>query len=215
MLESWARTISTANEHTLVAYISPDDPAFDEYMALKLPIGACIEWGQRRYISETYNVLSSDNSFDYFAPLNDDHFCVTPGWDEKLIALLEEKSKGWGCAMADDKLTDWNKHPHPSGCIISRKTIRAVGYMFYPKLHHIGNDVIMGKLYTDLGILHGTKDVVIEHRHWVNGMRPMDDNYKWVYSQEEQNYGDDRVREYLYTQYQIDKKKLQEAMANE
>ena len=87
--------------------------------------------------------------------------------------------------------------------------------MFYPKLHHIGNDVIMGKLFLALGILHGTKDVVIEHRHWANGMRSWDDNYKWVYGREEQDYGNAMVSEYLFNQYEIDFQKLKRAMEDD
>ena len=200
----------------LLAYISPDDPKYDGYRALTPPDGCTILSGPRRYIIHSYNAITEANpGYDYYFPANDDHFCVTEGWDEKLVKLLEEKSNGWGCAMAADKLTDWTKHPHPSGCIISKKTIDTLGYMCYPELHHIGNDVIMGKLFGNLGILHGAHDVLIEHRHWVNGMRAFDDNYRWVYSKEEQGYGDGKVMEYLYRQYETDRRKIQEAMARE
>lgn len=215
MMASFVATRSPEND--LVVYVSKDDPRYDDYArSLPWPERCLMVNGPRQYISHTYNMFAEQNpQYDYYAPLNDDHFCITPGWDRKLVELLETKSRGWGCAMAADKLTDWDKYPHPSGCVVSKKTIDALGFMFYPKLHHIGNDVIMGKLFLALGILHGAKDVMIEHRHWVNGIRPMDDNYKWVYGREEQEYGNKMVMDYLYTQYNDDFKKLKEAMTHE
>lgn len=215
MMDSWARTREV--EGMLIAYISPDDPKFDDYVRIcPLPEECYLIQGPRRYITHSYNAIVAENpGFTHYSPLNDDHYCITPGWDKKLINLLDRFSRGWGCAMAEDNLTNWNTHPHPSGCVISKKTIKALGYMFYPKLRHIGNDVIVGRLFGNLGILHGTKDVVIEHRHWVNGKRLFDENYKWVYGQEEQSYGEMVVTHYLHHQYEIDKAKLEKAMAEE
>lgn len=215
MMDSWAATRVLPG--ALVAYISQDDPEYIKYSRVALPSDCHIIQGPRQFITQTYNEFTFGNlgAYDYFAPLNDDHLCVTPGWDKALVELLDEKSHGWGCAMANDNLTNWNDFPHPSGCVISRKTLEVLGYMFWPKLRHIGNDIIMGKLYKALGILHGRMDVVIEHRHWVNGKRAFDDNYRWVYGKEEQDYGDREVREYFSTQYDEDFRKLSEAMKND
>lgn len=214
MMESWARTRELPGR--LIAYISPDDPRFSEYQLLAIPEGCEIQSGPRRYITETYNTIIKENpGFDYYSTGNDDHLFVTQGWDRKLVELVETRSNGWGCAMAADGLTDWDRYPHPSGCVVSKKTIDVLGYIFYPKLRHIGTDVTMGRLFNSLGILHGAKDVVIEHRHWLNGARPMDDNYRWVYGQEEQNYGDATATEYMYGQFKEDSEKLRKAIENE
>lgn len=213
MLTSFHATHSQGTH--LLIYISPCDPRYQDYrvIARSLPPDTEMIEGPRRFITETYNIFSTERVYDYYSSVNDDHFFVTPEWDKRLIDVVEAKGKGWGCAMAADKLTDWSKHPHPSGCVISGKIVRTLGYLFYPKLHHIGNDVLLGRLLKDLGLLFEAPEIIIEHRHWSNGYRPMDDNYKWIYGKEEQDYGDAAMKDYLFNQYHTDKKKIQEAMA--
>lgn len=213
MVESFLRTKSERT--AMVVYLNTDDPKINDYRLSEDPSIVVLR-GPRKYIAEVFNRYSKLNpDFDYYANLNDDHFFVTPGWDEKLIEINEKEMNGWGIACADDKLTDWSKHPHPSGCVISGKAIRLLGWIAPPGTRHIGIDVIQGKLFGGLGLLRFTKDVVIEHRHWINGMRPMDDNYRWVYSPEEQGHGDDAVQKYLYGQFKSDVEKLKRAMADE
>lgn len=96
--------------------------------------------------------------------------------------------------------------------MISGKATRLLGWIAPPGVRHIGIDVTQGKLFGGLGLLRRDPSIVIEHRHWVNGMRPMDDNYKWVYGREEQEHGDEAVRRYLYGQYKTDVEKLRLAM---
>lgn len=47
------------------------------------------------------------------------------------------------------------------------------------------------------------------------GERPMDDNYRWVYGLEEQNYGDATATEYMYGQFNADVAKIKAAMTAE
>jgi len=216
MLCSFVNTRSAGTD--LLVYLNDDDPKLSEYDFLKncSPIlDSHFIVGPKQYITKTYNDFSASGEYDYYSSCNDDHFFVTPEWDRKLIEIVETKGKGWGCAMAADKLTDWTKHPHPSGCVVSGKLIKTLGYMFYPELHHIGNDVLLGKLLKDIGILFEAPEILIEHRHWSNGYRPMDANYKWVYGPEEQNYGEAAMKKYIFEQYEIDKKKILDAMGAE
>lgn len=207
MAESFYKTASRGTD--LVIYVNEDDPVVTEYDKLDAPLEA----GPRKFIAEVFNhYFMQWPHYDYYANLNDDHFFVTPGWDEKLIEINEREMGGWGIACANDKLTDWSTHPHPSGCVISGKATRLLGWIAPPGTRHIGIDVIQGHLFGALGLLRFTKDVVIEHRHWVNGMRPWDDNYKWVYGREEQAHGDSAVREYMLKHFETDKRKLREAM---
>lgn len=198
----------------MIVYLNEDDPELPKYQIPKHPdIWSVI--GPRRYIAEVYNHYSSLVTADYYSNLNDDHFFATPKWDEKLVALCEEKGNGWGIACADDLLTDWSKHPHPSGCVISGKMTRVLGWISPPGVRHSGMDIIQGKICLAIGCFFGDKSIIIEHRHWVNGMRAFDDNYRWVYSKEEQNYGDRAVRAYLYGQFNKDVAKLKAVIAAE
>lgn len=196
---------------TMAVYLSSDDAKREQYNLPWHP--DVMEFnGPPKFIADVFNRFSSEIHADYYANLNDDHLFVTQGWDEKLIAINEQEMNGWGIACADDRLTDWAVHPHPSGCVISGKATRALGFIAPPGTRHIGIDVLQGKIFGALNLLRFTKDVVIEHRHWVNGMRPMDDNYKWVYGREEQAHGEDAVRNYLFGQFKEDVRKLQSAI---
>jgi hypothetical protein len=200
MVESF---LATKGPNTkMIVYLNDDDPTVGAY---DLPPSDDIKVlvGPRQYIAQTFNQFCLVPA-DYYANLNDDHLFVTDKWDEKLIEINEREMNGWGIACANDKLTDWAIHPHPSGCVISGKATRALGWIAPPGTRHIGIDVIQGRLFGSLGLLRFVPEIVIEHRHWVNGMRPMDDNYRWVYGREEQDHGDEAVREYLYGQYKKD-----------
>jgi hypothetical protein len=66
-----------------------------------------------------------------------------------------------------------------------------------------------------IGRLFLAKEIVIEHRHWLNGRRKLDENYRWVYGKEEQEYGAKALQEYLYNYFQDDIIKLRTAMLAE
>jgi len=209
MVDSFLATIRPGGLTKMIVYLNEDDPTLGDY---DLPKSDDIKVlvGPKKFIAEVFNDFCVI-PFDYYANLNDDHLFVTPLWDEKLIELNEREMNGWGIACAEDTLTDWSKHPHPSGCVISGKAVRVLGWIAAPGTRHIGIDVIQGRLFGALGLLRLDKNVVIEHRHWVNGKRPMDENYRWVYSGEEQGHGDEAVRAYLYGQYKEDLEKLRKA----
>ena len=213
MLDSF---MATSNDSTrMVVYISQEDPALAEYKkTIKKynPLFVKFVIGPRKHITEVYNMFSVGDSSDYFSTLNDDHFFVTKDWDRKLIEIVETQGQGWGIAGADDKLTNWAECKHPSGCVISGNIVQTLGYLMHPSLRHIGTDTYLMKISEGINRLFLTRDVVIEHRHWINGIRKMDDNYKWVYGKEEQEHGAIAVRNYLFNHYENDIKKLKEAM---
>lgn len=205
---TYGRTKSEGTD--LVVYLNEDDPKRYEY--------GCYEntfWGKRLYLAEAYNYLFQKYpDYDYYSLLNDDHYCITPGWDRKLIEMIEEKG-GWGLSCCEDRLTDWNKFQHPSGMIISGNIPRALGYMIWPKIQHIGIDCYFMHLLKEMNLLYHTTDVVIEHRHWINGKALLDENYKWVYNKETYRYGMTMVQEYICTQLNKDIEKLKQAMKGE
>lgn len=223
MIHSFAATRESAN---LVVYLNEDDSKIEEYIREMKDFGYwhCpdpLEWlkvctGPRKYIAEVYNMYAEAlHVYDYYCTLNDDHFCVTPGWDKKLIDIVEEKGNGWGIAAAEDKLTDWKTCHHPSACAVSGKMIRALGYLVWPGIRHIGVDTYLMKISEAINRLYHAPEVVVEHRHWINGKRSMDENYKWVYGQEEQRYGENAIRTYLSHHFANDVKKLKDAIAKE
>ena len=118
-------------------------------------------------------------------------------------------------AAAEDHLTDWDNWQHPSGCVLSGNIPRTLGYFVWPKIHHIGTDDYFQHLLQGINRLFHVPEILIEHRHWVNGKGLLDANYKWVYGVEEQNYGKAAFLEYYTTQLKQDIAKLKEAMKKE
>lgn len=215
MLKSFTETRSEKTD--LLVYLNDDDPKLLDYKKVfadtYYPF-VVVVIGPRKFIVEVYNEFALAHSeYSYYAPINDDHIFHTYHWDEKLIKIVEKKGAGWGLAMADDMLTDFTESMHPSGCVISGNIIRALGYMVWPKLHHIGTDTFLQKICEGINRLFLTKDVIIEHRHWLNGRRPIDENYKWVYGADEQRYGACTISDYLYNHLPYDIEKLRTAMA--
>jgi len=194
----------------VVFYLNDDDPSLDKYAISDYRIV-----GRRMYLAEAYNYLFQENSnYDYYSLLNDDHYCITPGWDRKLIKMIEEKG-GWGLSCCEDHLTDWKQFQHPSGMVISGNIPRTLGYMIWPKIQHIGIDCYFKELLAPLGLMHHMTDVVIEHRHWINGKALLDENYKWVYHKDQYQYGMSMVAEYKRIQLQKDVEKIKQVMKGE
>ncbi len=210
MLESYHKTKSPDTE--LVVYIAEDDPCISEYRKLSITI----DTGKRRHLAEAYNYLFNIfPGYSYYAPVNDDHYFITSGWDRKLIEIIEIQGRGWGLAAAEDELTNWNTWQHPSGCVISGNIPRILGHLIWPKIQHMGIDDYFQHLMQGINRLFHTTDVIIEHRHWINSKRLLDENYKWVYGQEQQQYGWTMIEEYVRTQLKKDIEKLKEAMNKE
>jgi hypothetical protein len=192
-------------------YLNEDDPKLLEYT----PSDYRVIVGKRLYLAEAYNyIFQKYPDYEYYSLLNDDHYFLTPGWDKKLIEMIEEKG-GWGLSCCEDHLTDWNKFQHPSGMVISGNIPRTLGYMIWPKIQHIGIDCFFKELLTPLNLMYHTMDVVIEHRHWINGKALLDENYKWVYHKDQFQYGMGMVEEYKKTKLNDDIEKLKQAMKGE
>ena len=209
-LDSFDRTHSSGTD--LFVYLNDNDPKKEEYG--KIPGLRFLHSGKQLYLAEAYNhIFKIYPDYDYYSLLNDDHYCITPEWDRKLIDIIEKKG-GTGLACCEDNLTDWKKFQHPSGMVISGNIPRSLGYMVWPKIQHIGIDCFFKELLTPLNMLYHTTDVVIEHRHWTNGKALLDENYRWVYHKDQYQYGMSMVEEYKRIQLQKDIEKLKKGVTN-
>ena len=208
-LTEMIRSCRATTDADIVVYLNEDDDKLSQYK----DVDAIVHVGPRRHLAEAYNFLVEQHpNYDYFAPLNDDHICITPAWDTKLIDIVEREGQGWGLAAAEDHLTNWAEYEHPSGCVVSGNIPRTLGYFIWPEIQHIGIDCYFMHLMRGIKRLFFTRDVVIEHRHWMNGKALLDSNYKWVYNHKQFVYGMGKVEEYMSHQYFIDLHKLEQAM---
>ena len=212
MLDSFNRTKTLETE--IAIYIADDDPCLEEYKQVLRnythKIGPWMTQGN------VFNMFSSEyKNIEFYGTVNDDHIYHTRGWDQSLTNAIKEKGNGWGLACANDLMTDWEKFKHPGATIISGNIIRTLGYYTWPKFRWIGIDFAQGALYTRLSRLFYFPEIIVEHRHWLNNKAEKDDNYKWIYGDEEQKYGHDLEQEYLRTQIDIEYNLITEAIRKE
>jgi hypothetical protein len=179
MLRSFDETKSEGTD--IIIYISDCDPRLEEYkVALE---GRRYEIGKRLFPSAVCNYLARKYpDYLYYADVADDHIYRTKNWDKILIDEIESHG-GWGVSFG------WGMiHPKearlPQASIISGNIVRLLNYMTPPAITHAYNDNALQDLAETLGILYPRPDVVIEHQHFLNGKGTMDDNYRWVLSQE-------------------------------
>jgi hypothetical protein len=188
MLRSFDETKSEGTE--IIVYISNDDPKLEEYK--KILQGRNLIIDKRRYIVEVFNYISCElhPNIKYYGEVNDDHIYRTKGWDKVLIESIEKKGGGWGVACGQDLINnDWYKHRHPSACVISGNMVRTLGHFVLPTLRHMCTDNYLRDISEGINRLFFCPEVIVEHCHKINGRAGNDENYDWVYSKEQQDYG--------------------------
>ncbi len=147
---------------TLVVGLDEDDPSLREY-----PPGPeyVIRPGLRQVVA-WLNELAVPRAGEYRAigTIGDDNVPVTPGWDARMLAALEDAPLAFG--------NDENPHRPPGSLcchIFMRSEIpAALGYLGPPCLRHMYVDdawMAWGRA-GGISYLH---DVIIRHEHWTTG----------------------------------------------
>jgi len=188
MLESFDRTKSIAD---MVIYVADDDPCLEEYK--KVLEGRNYIIGVRRHLVGAENYISAYlyPDYQYYQGINDDHVYHTPQWDEILINDIEIKGKRWGVACGRDLMhdEDWDKGKLPSAPVVSGNIVRTLGYLNWPELQHVYSDDYLRDIAQGINCFFRNDNVIIEHKHCLNGKAPWDDNYRWVTGEEQLAYG--------------------------
>jgi hypothetical protein len=206
MLESFDKT---KNEDTdILIYLSADDPLLEDYTPLIHNRRSFI--GPRRYLTEALNYcFSIESGFQFYQEINDDHIYQTINWDKILTSTIETKGSGWGMSCGRDLIHDhnWEQHQLPSGLVISGNIPRALGYLVHPSFRHTYIDNFFRDIGKGIERFFYCQDVIIEHRHLIGGKVGSDENYKWVMSEEEMQYGRGAYEQWvkLYKQRDIER----------
>jgi len=162
-----------------------DDPAAYRYRSLAQSgwrtsrSGECRLWsvsGPRQGLAAWTNQIAAENAGQYraLASLGDDHRPRTPGWDEKLLAALDETG-GTGIAYGNDLLQGGKL---PTAAVVSSGIVAALGWMCQPSLRHYCVDNVWKVLGESAGCLHYLPDVVIEHLHYLRTGEAPDSTYR-------------------------------------
>jgi hypothetical protein len=190
MLESFDTTRTIDSE--VVVYISDDDPRLSEYRDALKDRRWIYEIGSHKYMVDVLNYFSTKiyPDCEYYQEVNDDHIYQTVGWDRMLTDVIENSGYGWGMSFPNNTI---NKNP--SATMISGNIVRSLGWYALPTLRHSSTDCSTAQIGNALKRLYYVGEAIIEHRCWhdtVHGIgvrAPEDDNVKFVYSPEEEEFG--------------------------
>lgn len=143
----------------------------------------------------------------YVMLTNDDHVCITPEWDQKLIAKLDGKN----FVSANDRSLNAFRLP-VTATAWSVPLLHCLGWPIYPPfLEHLFIDNLWLELGKATGCWRMVAGAIVEHHHVLWAKAPEDDTHKKVYGEnyakgepgemwknDEQNYA-----RFMQTEFQI------------
>lgn len=167
---------ATAQTDLYLATDNDDPGSTDGGMAAAEALGSRVRWthGPRQTLIEWTNQIALAEAPNYraLASFGDDHVPRTPGWDTKMLALLDEK--GAGIAYPDDgNPRNFTTGPMVTAPVMSSAIVSALGWMCYPPLIHFYADNVWEDLGRDADCLWWMPEIKIDHLHYtVTGAAP-------------------------------------------
>lgn len=204
LLQAWTDTDAWAVADMRID-IDADDQAYGDYLMLNLPPGARLAVGHRwRSLVWKLNRAARQESLTYGALgfMGDDHVPMTEGWAQRYVAELRDL--GTGIVYCRD---DYHDEKLPTQWAMTSDIVRALGNRLTPApVDHLYCDNAVLDLGTAAGCIRYLPDVLIQHRHPVNGLAESDEQYRRVNSRAQ--YAHDRP---AYQRWQADKLPAQAA----
>lgn len=148
LLESFDRTRAT-NEVALLFLVDSDDPTWPDYpphLEVGQPTGDPTGPLNRAAIASKSSILGF---------CGDDTRFETQGWDNQVLDALKSPGFCWG--------DDGHSRPWPSTVFISRRIVKALGYMVPPTLRRGFFDVVWVELAHMTGLTRTLPDVMFRH----------------------------------------------------
>lgn len=194
-IEEFIRQAAIAGMSTpCVVLLDDDDPSKDEYLKIKLPhdwqffmskvtnedrvncIGRKIrDWTRQR--PEFFK------NAEWIGFLTDNYFPVTLRWDMKLIDQLN----GMNFISSNDR---WMAPMRVTGAtVFSGDFLRAIGYIYPPKLNHNYIDNIWETLGKRTGLWECDMSTIVLHKHWLQNTAQKDEAAinSWAFMKEDLN----------------------------
>lgn len=172
LADALAKTCIT--EYTLLVRIDHDDPEVDNYLKMT---DFDIVVGPREYFTASVNELAKiadEQGFTHIAILGDDVLPETVGWDEKMIAALNNKL---GVVYGSDGLEHLHGPDLPTHVVVPIEMYQKLGWIGLPTSRHL----FLDNAWRELGKLTNfiyLKDVKLSHLHRWNKAAPNDQTYE-------------------------------------
>jgi hypothetical protein len=180
-LDAWNETTPPGLADLLVC-LDDDDPTLEDY-PLEL-LDDVQQWSAIRRPNGfaprlTEEALNCAPHYRAIATFGDDHLPRTPGWDELLLAAME--NLGAGIVYPNDL---YQGSALPTAALLDSSIVRALGFYAPPCLAHSYVDNFWLELGLRIGRIRYVHDVVIEHVHPAATKAAMDDTYAAAHSRE-------------------------------
>lgn len=184
------------NSVDLMFATDDDQPEYPDFP------GVQFRRGPRLRMCGTLNAAAVEqcDNYKYIGFLGDDHRTRTPGWDEKVIAALENHNVVYGNDLI------WGEGL-PTAVFLRSEVIQKLGYMAPPALIHLYLDNFWLNLGRATSIQY-LPDVIIEHLHPSVGKAEWNESYLEVNDQALYRHDEDAFTNYMSEQFELDLEKL-------
>lgn len=181
LLTAWAST-GAREVADLLVVVDADDPALPSYQALDMSGSRLAVADIWRPMVHKLNRAAVEQAGSYFALgfMGDDHLPSTNGWAARYLETLRQS--GTGIVYARD---DYMDEKLPTQWAMTSDIVRALGAMIPAPVEHLFCDNAILDLGNAAGCIHYLADVLIQHRHYGNGLAAYDAQYKRVNSREQ------------------------------
>lgn len=181
LLQAWTATGARGVADLLIV-VDADDPVLPGYQALDLSgarLGVADVWRPMVHKLDRAAVAEAGS---YFALgfMGDDHLPATTGWADRYLETLRQA--GTGIVYARD---DYMDEKLPTQWAMTSDIVSALGRMVPAPVEHLFCDNAMLDLGNAAECIHYLSDVLIQHRHYGNGLAAYDAQYKRVNSREQ------------------------------
>jgi len=173
------RTTALSGKADMVLIVDSDDPKIEQYLERDTIVQ--VEPTGNMVAALNIGVIDAINFWKprYVGFVGDDHRFRTPGWDEKVIAALDEM--GGGFVYGDDLAQRQNL---PTQVFMSASIVRELGWMALPTCKHLYVDNAWLALGEAIDHIKYLPEVVIEHLHPAYGKSEWDEGHIRVNSQD-------------------------------
>ncbi len=179
---AWESFVATKRRDDTSLMFVVDDDDTSEYSA-SLPVAVLPSAGSMN--GALQQAVERNPEYDVYGFIGDDHRFRTPGWDERIVSLLDDQ--GGGFAYGNDT----NRNDIPTQVFVSSSIVKALGYFGLRGCRHLYLDDAWRVLGDGADCLFYFPDVVIEHMHPTSNKGTWDANYERVNSAE--MYSHDRA----------------------